>query len=390
MPNSDLPHECPVCKKICKSRAGLTLHKQSKHFLNFKCKKCGWETPHEDKLLLHKTKCAASQKSMRRCICDDEVIKWIFPVHLGHCACAQDTGLGRSPRKSKILAAMRTSLFEMEHAMRALRGDEFSQEVYDLIDGELRDDSDDYDYDDDDDDDDDDDNGGNHSRNYNDDRDYCYDGVNEFLGEKWYGQKWFGEKNGVATPELIWERKRKRMSMSDHEVLPPHWRLMVVLLDKIGTFAEHAADKKNRQLFRTDEFADHWDSGDDDDDNDDEDDDDRATRLRRKRMKMKRKKSKKSEEMKDRDEERRKRDGEECARMESRLVNTAEAMEMEMKELEPLEAEFEKLRLELEKKREDIETKKAQIAAKWAQAEGRNAGEVANEVSNNDGGDRTD
>ena len=84
---------CRVCKKVCKSKGGLTVHRRRMHEVSvkrkeFECEKCEEVFRQEANLLNHKKVCSgmvASSKEKRKCVCGKELSKSYYPKHQKIC-----------------------------------------------------------------------------------------------------------------------------------------------------------------------------------------------------------------------------------------------------------------------------------------------------------------
>ena len=88
--------KCSVCGNVCKSKAGLVIHKRRMHEVSkekkvFKCEDCGVELQQEANLLNHKKVCGgaeASSPDRRKCVCGKEYSKGYIGTHKKKCAAA--------------------------------------------------------------------------------------------------------------------------------------------------------------------------------------------------------------------------------------------------------------------------------------------------------------
>ena len=98
--------ECKVCRKVCKSKGGLTVHRRRMHEVSvrkkeFKCEDCEEVFGQEANMLNHRKVCSgvvASSKERRKCACGKEYSKTYFPRHRRVCPVGVEEVVQERPR----------------------------------------------------------------------------------------------------------------------------------------------------------------------------------------------------------------------------------------------------------------------------------------------------
>ena len=100
---------CKVCKKVCKSKGGLTVHRRRMHEVSakrkeFQCEECEEVFRQEANLLNHKKVCSgevASGKDRRKCACGKDYSKGYYAKHRRTCPAAVEAVVQTRPRVYK-------------------------------------------------------------------------------------------------------------------------------------------------------------------------------------------------------------------------------------------------------------------------------------------------
>ena len=100
---------CGVCRKVRKSKGGLTVHRRRMHELSarkkeFRCEDCDEVFRQEANMLNHKKVCSgevASSKEKRRCGCGKEYSKSYYPKHRRTCPAEVEAVVETRPRVYK-------------------------------------------------------------------------------------------------------------------------------------------------------------------------------------------------------------------------------------------------------------------------------------------------
>ena len=100
---------CKKCKKVCKSKGGLTVHRRRMHEVSskkkeFKCEECEEVFGQEANLRNHRKVCSgevASSKEKKRCACGKEYSKSYYPRHRKTCPAEVEAVVPTRPRVYK-------------------------------------------------------------------------------------------------------------------------------------------------------------------------------------------------------------------------------------------------------------------------------------------------
>ena len=98
--------ECKVCRKVCKSKGGLTVHRRRMHEVSvrkkeFKCEDCEEVFGQAANMLNHRKVCSgvvASSKEKRKCAWGKEYSKTYFPRHRRVCPVGVEEVVQERPR----------------------------------------------------------------------------------------------------------------------------------------------------------------------------------------------------------------------------------------------------------------------------------------------------